>query len=156
MEEFQNLSAEHGPLGGIPCALLHSRVAPEDKVAAMEGFKQGRVKVRKLRSSFSTCPFTLFLSLHSFAVWKNHAQVLVCTTVIEVGIDIPEASIIVVEHAERYGMAQLHQLRGRVGRGHRASHCMLLATEASLERLKPLERSQVRHAGPCCLQSWMM
>ena len=81
---------------GPRVALVHGRQGSEEKEAAMRAFKDGPV------------------------------QLLVATTVIEVGVDVPEASIIVIEHAERFGLSQLHQLRGRVGRGSEASTCLLL------------------------------
>jgi ATP-dependent DNA helicase RecG len=93
--------------------LLHGRMKPDEKDAVMRRFKAG--------------------DLH----------VLVATTVIEVGIDVPNASIMVVEHAERFGLAQLHQLRGRVGRGGGDAFCCLVADEAqspeSIERLRVME-----------------
>ncbi|MBL9010201.1 MAG: ATP-dependent DNA helicase RecG [Alphaproteobacteria bacterium] len=81
---------------GDRVALAHGKMRPAAKDAAMERFRSGE------------------------------ARVLVATTVIEVGVDVPEATVMIVEHAERFGLAQLHQLRGRVGRGARASSCLLL------------------------------
>jgi ATP-dependent DNA helicase RecG len=94
-------------------ALLHGRMKGIEKEAVMTDFKDGRT------------------------------DILVSTTVIEVGVDVPNATIILIEHAERFGLAQLHQLRGRVGRGERASICILLAqytqNEDTWRRLKVIE-----------------
>jgi ATP-dependent DNA helicase RecG len=90
------------------CALLHGRIPPEEKEAIMEAFRRGET------------------------------QVLVATTVIEVGIDVPNASLMLIENAERFGLAQLHQLRGRIGRGPHKSFCILLAGAADPEALSKL------------------
>ncbi len=81
---------------GIRVGLVHGRMTTEEKSKAMDSFKSGETRL------------------------------LVATTVIEVGVDVPDATIMVIEHAERFGLAQLHQLRGRVGRGEEASHCILV------------------------------
>jgi ATP-dependent DNA helicase RecG len=99
-----------GPLRRARIGTMHGRMSASDKDRAMREFRDGAL------------------------------DVLVCTTVVEVGIDVPEATVIVVDSAERYGLAQLHQLRGRVGRGERPSRCCLLgsrdAEEAGLARLE--------------------
>ncbi len=83
-------------LVGQQVGLIHGRMKPAEKAAVMDQFKQG------------------------------YLQLLVATTVIEVGVDVPNASLMIIENPERLGLAQLHQLRGRVGRGSAASHCVLL------------------------------
>jgi ATP-dependent DNA helicase RecG len=75
---------------------------------------------------------------------KHHLDVLVATTVIEVGIDVPNATVMLIDNADRFGLSQLHQLRGRVGRGAEISHCILLSdatTENAEERLKAMTKT---------------
>ncbi len=97
------------------CALVHSRVEEEEQVNILRAFRDGAI------------------------------QVLAATTVIEVGVDVPNASCMVIEGADRFGMAQLHQLRGRVGRGDAQSYCFLIyskdITESGIERMKALRQS---------------
>nr|BAD42331.1 DNA helicase RecG [Nannochloris bacillaris] len=101
-----------GEIEASQCGVLHGRMSSEEKEAALAAFAAGKTPV------------------------------LISTTVVEVGVDVPAASLIIVEHADRFGLAQLHQLRGRVGRGDRASACYLITDKAGeeAERLRVLER----------------
>ncbi len=105
-----------GPLAGLRVGLLHGRLDADDKEVIMRRFQRGEI------------------------------DVLVATTVIEVGVDVPNASVVVVEHAERFGLAQLHQLRGRVGRGAAKSYCILITGDRvsplGEERLNAMVRTQ--------------
>jgi ATP-dependent DNA helicase RecG len=99
----------------LKVGLLHGRMSREEKDDVMQRFR------------------------------KNELQILVATTVIEVGVDVPNATVMVIEHAERFGLAQLHQLRGRIGRGAQKSHCVLVApghlTDDARARLETMVRT---------------
>ena len=106
---YQHLSKKVFP--EIAVGLLHGRLPPSAKEAAMQSFQAGRTKI------------------------------LVATTVVEVGVDVPNASVMVIEQAERFGLAQIHQLRGRVGRGSHQSYCILVTgklNEIARERIRTL------------------
>ncbi len=105
-EWYEYLQAEYPH---VRFGLLHGRMKPDEKDAAMEAFR------------------------------RNETQVLVATTVVEVGVDVPNASMIIIEGAERFGLSQLHQLRGRVGRGKHQSYCVLISdakNEEARERMQ--------------------
>jgi ATP-dependent DNA helicase RecG len=100
--------------GGVQVGLLHSRLPAAEKQAVMAEFVAGRMGL------------------------------LVSTTVIEVGVDVPNATLMVIEHAERFGLSQLHQLRGRVGRGAQASACVLLYSTGDAPRLGQTARERLK------------
>ena len=106
---------QHEVFPGRRIGLLHGRMSGDEKERIMAAFKEKQL------------------------------DVLVSTTVVEVGIDVPNASLMVIEHAERFGLSQLHQLRGRVGRGVHPSHCILLAqagnTSDAIRRLRIIEQT---------------
>src|SRR6266403_2169725 len=99
----------------LKLGLLHGRLSSDEKDEVMQSFR------------------------------KNEAQILVATTVVEVGVDVPNATVMVIEHAERFGLSQLHQLRGRIGRGPQKSHCILVApfrmTDEARARLETMVRT---------------
>jgi ATP-dependent DNA helicase RecG len=116
--DLRNATATHAELQaalpGHSVALLHSRMPTADKKAVMAAFASGQIGV------------------------------LVSTTVIEVGVDVPNASLMVIEHAERFGLSQLHQLRGRVGRGAAASACVLLYSTGDQSGLGQAARARLQ------------
>jgi ATP-dependent DNA helicase RecG len=105
-----------GPLAALRLGLLHGRLSADEKEVTMRRFQRGEI------------------------------DVLIATTVIEVGVDVPNASVMVIEHAERFGLAQMHQLRGRVGRGAAKSYCILMTagrvSEQAEARLDAMVRTQ--------------
>jgi ATP-dependent DNA helicase RecG len=103
-----------GPLRGLRLAMLHGQMSTEEKQQIMSAFRAGET------------------------------DVLVATTVIEVGIDVPNATVMLIDNADRFGLSQLHQLRGRVGRGAELSHCLLISdapTDSAQERLRAMTRT---------------
>ncbi len=116
LDEARSVKAEFerlgkGPLAGLRLAMLHGQMSTAEKQGCMGEFRAGRV------------------------------DALIATTVIEVGIDVPNATVMVIEDADRFGLSQLHQLRGRVGRGAELSHCLLVAdatSEEAAQRLRVL------------------
>ena len=110
----QTHEALSAALPGVSIGLLHSRMPPAEKKAVMALFTEGVMGV------------------------------LVSTTVIEVGVDVPNASLMVIEHSERFGLSQLHQLRGRVGRGAAASACVLLYSTGDAARLGEMARARLK------------
>lgn len=116
--DLSNATATHADLSaalpGVAIGLLHSRMPSAEKKAVMAAFSAGQLGV------------------------------LVSTTVIEVGVDVPNASLMVIEHAERFGLSQLHQLRGRVGRGAVASACVLLYSTGDNGRVGEVARERLQ------------
>ena len=116
--DLSNATQTHAQLSaalpGVMVGLLHSRLSMAEKKAVMALFTSGQMGL------------------------------LVSTTVIEVGVDVPNASLMVIEHAERFGLSQLHQLRGRVGRGAAASACLLLYSTGDAPRLGETARARLR------------
>lgn len=123
VEESETLKAESATeafekwkkrLGSHGVGLIHGKLKPEEKEAVMRRFREGEIAA------------------------------LIATTVIEVGVDVPNASVMILHHAERFGLAQLHQLRGRIGRGGHKGYCILLTdgkNPEALEKLKVLEQT---------------
>jgi ATP-dependent DNA helicase RecG len=125
IEESESLSAkaatqeferlkQEKDFAGLSIGLMHGKLKPQEKEEVMDQFRNGDF------------------------------QILVCTTVIEVGVDVPNATVMVIENADRFGLAQLHQLRGRVGRGAQQSFCFLIAdakSEPTRERLGIMEQT---------------
>jgi len=118
-DESKSVLKEHdrlakGPLNGLRLAVLHGQLETKQKHAVMTDFRDGKI------------------------------DVLVATTVIEVGIDVPNATVMVIDNADRFGLSQLHQLRGRVGRGSELSYCLLVSdapTENAQARLNAMTKT---------------
>ncbi|HEX3869770.1 MAG TPA: ATP-dependent DNA helicase RecG [Pirellulales bacterium] len=106
-QQFEMLA--HGPLEAFRLGLLHGRMTPREKQAAMEAFRSGKT------------------------------QVLVATTVVEVGVDVPNATLLTIEDAQSFGLSQLHQLRGRISRGTRPGYCCAFTSQLSDEAQKRLD-----------------
>ena len=120
LDEMRSVKAEfellsQGELKGLRLEMLHGQLGTDEKQAVMQRFRE------------------------------RQADVLIATTVIEVGIDVPNATVVVIENADRFGLSQLHQIRGRVGRGEHASYCLLVGdatTEDAGQRLQAMTQTQ--------------
>ena len=119
LDETKSVIKEHerlskGPLSGLKLAILHGQMSTDEKQQVMNDFRDRKV------------------------------HVLIATTVIEVGIDVPNATVMLIDNAERFGLSQLHQLRGRVGRGSHTSHCLLISdanNQEATQRLGAMTRT---------------
>jgi len=119
LDEAKSVKAEfdrlsRGPLSGLRLAMLHGQMKTNEKQEAMTAFRDGKI------------------------------DVLIATTVIEVGIDVPNATVMVIQNADHFGLSQLHQIRGRVGRGTELSHCLLIsdaATDDAVSRIAAMTRT---------------
>jgi ATP-dependent DNA helicase RecG len=129
IEESEAEGFDHLKSAILEAERLQTQVFPEYKVGLMHGGLKPQEKAEVME---------LFL--------KNKIHILVSTTVVEVGVDVPNATLMVIENSERFGLSQLHQLRGRVGRGSFQSYCFLLTSkgvsESGHNRLSALEETQ--------------
>ena len=143
MYAFLRREVEQGRQAYVVCPLVEESEALEDVRSAKETFeelrKNGLSGLRVGLTWGSQPPEEKAALLHSFSAGET--DVLVSTTVIEVGVNVPNATVMVIEDADRYGLSQLHQLRGRVGRGEAESWCFLVTSGRETERLQVLRKT---------------
>ena len=144
--EFLRAQLREGRQAYIVCPLVEESVKMEGKAAEVEAERLAREELNGFAVGVIHGQMPSAQKAEAMEAFTSGAtDVLVATTVIEVGIDVPNATVMVIEGAERYGVSQLHQLRGRVGRGAHSSHCLLFPEEAggmARRRLKAVERER--------------